>query len=302
LKIAPGQCGCGSADTDTDSDGTADCNDGCPNDPLKIAPGICGCGVADVDTDADTIPDCLDNCPGVSNVGQQDSDNDGFGNVCDNCALIANPSQADCNNDGIGDTCAIANGAPDCNLNGIPDTCDIAGGGSIDQNGNTIPDECEQSGGTPFCFGDGAANGGIDCPCMNNSTPGQQVGCLNSTLAGGQLLGTGTTSVSGDTLVLNATGLPPTGFAVFLQGVTITTVPFGDGVRCAGGALIRLATKPVVAGTVSYPVGAELPISVKGMVPPTGGVRYYQNYYRDPSGPCGTFFNVTSGVSVIWQP
>ena len=33
--------------TDTDGDGTADCNDGCPNDPNKIAPGICGCGNSD---------------------------------------------------------------------------------------------------------------------------------------------------------------------------------------------------------------------------------------------------------------
>jgi len=33
--------------TDTDGDGTADCNDGCPNDPNKIAPGNCGCGNSD---------------------------------------------------------------------------------------------------------------------------------------------------------------------------------------------------------------------------------------------------------------
>jgi hypothetical protein len=60
LKTAPGACGCGLSDADTDNDGTADCNDGCPSDPLKTAPGACGCGAADTDTDGDGTPDCLD--------------------------------------------------------------------------------------------------------------------------------------------------------------------------------------------------------------------------------------------------
>ena len=63
LKIAPGVCGCGTADVDSDGDGTLDCNDGCPLDPLKIAAGVCGCGVADTDTDNDGTADCLDGCP-----------------------------------------------------------------------------------------------------------------------------------------------------------------------------------------------------------------------------------------------
>ncbi len=63
LKIAPGICGCGVADADTDLDGTVDCLDGCPNDPLKTAPGTCGCGVAEVDTDHDGVLDCQDGCP-----------------------------------------------------------------------------------------------------------------------------------------------------------------------------------------------------------------------------------------------
>jgi len=62
-KVAPGACGCGVADTDTDGDGTADCNDLCPNDPAKTDPGACGCGVADTDTDGDGTPDCNDGCP-----------------------------------------------------------------------------------------------------------------------------------------------------------------------------------------------------------------------------------------------
>jgi hypothetical protein len=297
-KIAPGQCGCGVPDTDSDGDGVANCNDGCPNDPNKIAPGICGCGVSDVDTDGDGIPDCHDNCPHVFNPNQSDVDGDGVGDACDNCVHIPNPSQADCNGNGIGDACEIANGAPDCNFNGVPDSCDIANHTSQDLNGNGIPDECELNGGTPFCFGDGHPN----CPCSNNSASGAQQGCKNSTGVGGKLVGSGTTQVSADGLVLHASNMLQ-GACVFLQGDSVTTAVFGDGLRCAGGQLKRLATKSMAGGAASYPQGTDPKISVQGQVPPSGGVRYYQVFYRNPNGsPCGALFNITSGVNVIWQP
>ncbi len=302
LKIAPGICGCGVADTDSDGDGTADCNDGCPSDPLKIAPGLCGCGVPDTDSDGDGIANCIDNCPSVANASQADGDGDGVGNACDNCVGIANPSQGDCDGDNVGDACEIAAGSPDCNLNGVPDSCDIASATSLDLNSNGLPDECELNGGTPYCFGDGPSNGGPDCPCSNNASIGANTGCLNSTGVGGKLLGSGLTSVSADGLVLNATQLGSGLTSVFLQGDAVTSLPFGDGIRCAGGSLIRLGTKTNVGGSSSYPTGGDLAISVKGLVPPSGGVRYYAAYYRNVGGPCGANFNITNGVSVIWQP
>ncbi len=294
-KIAPGVCGCGVADVDTDGDGTLDCLDGCPNDPNKIAPGACGCGVADVDTDSDGLLDCLDNCPNVSNADQADADGDGVGDVCDNCPGISNPSQADCDNDNIGDACAIAGGSPDCNGNGIPDTCDIAAG-APDLNANGIPDECEQDGGTPFCIGSSG------CPCGNNSNPAQNAGCKNSTGLGGKLVGSGTTSVSLDGLQLTATNM--TGLvAVFFQGTGVVSFTYGDGHRCMGGQLLRVGKKSIVGGSATYPVGADPLISIKGNVPPAGNVvRYYQTVYRNVGGPCGSGFNVTNGVSVVWGP
>ncbi len=294
-KIAPGVCGCGVADVDTDGDGTLDCQDGCPNDPNKIAPGVCGCGVADTDVDSDGHLDCQDNCPTISNPNQLDTDSDGIGDVCDNCAFIANPNQADCDHDGIGDACAIAGGAPDCNLNGIPDTCDIAAG-DPDLNANGIPDECEQNGGSPYCFGSSG------CPCANNSSPAEHAGCRNSSGFGGRLVGSGLPSASFDTLVLSASHL--TGpLAVFFQGDGVVNLSFGDGHRCMGGALIRLGNKSPSGGNASYPVGADLPISVKGSIPIAGNVvRYYQTAYRNAAGPCGTFLNITNGVSVVWFP
>ncbi|MBF0107275.1 MAG: hypothetical protein HQM16_18345, partial [Deltaproteobacteria bacterium] len=61
-KTAPGTCGCGVADADSDNDGTKDCNDGCVNDASKTAPGICGCNVADTDSDGDGTHNCNDGC------------------------------------------------------------------------------------------------------------------------------------------------------------------------------------------------------------------------------------------------
>jgi hypothetical protein len=63
LKLAPGVCGCGIVDVDSDGDGTFDCHDGCPLDPLKVAVGQCGCGVEDTDSDGDGTADCHDGCP-----------------------------------------------------------------------------------------------------------------------------------------------------------------------------------------------------------------------------------------------
>jgi hypothetical protein len=117
LKSSPGTCGCGVSDADSDSDGVADCNDGCPNDPLKTSPGTCGCGVSDADSDSDGVADCIDNCP-----------------------TTANSSQADCDADQTGDACETA---PDCNQNGVPDSCDLASGLSTDIDSSGVPDECE---------------------------------------------------------------------------------------------------------------------------------------------------------------
>jgi uncharacterized repeat protein (TIGR01451 family) len=72
-KTSAGACGCGKADTDTDEDGTADCDDQCPNDADKTAPGTCGCGKSDEDADSDGTPDCNDACADDPNKTSPDS-------------------------------------------------------------------------------------------------------------------------------------------------------------------------------------------------------------------------------------
>jgi len=303
-KISPGICGCGTPDTDTDGDGTPDCHDPCPTDPLKIAPGQCGCNHPDTDTDGDGVADCIDNCPTVPNALQSDADGDGVGDACDNCPGYPNHDQADCNGNGVGDVCEIANGAPDCNMNGRPDSCDIAMGTSQDVNGDGIPDECESTNGIPYCFGDGS---GTACPCNNNSPRTAHAGCENSTGAGGQLTGSGNAKLSQDTFVLHAASLPPNTAALFFQGSTQNHGGAGtalyDGLVCAGGApVIRLGVKTASGGNASFPQGSDPLLHVKGQIPPAGGTRYYQVWYRNVSGPCGNFSNFTNGLMVLWLP
>jgi len=155
--------------------------------------------------------------------------------------------------------------------------------------------------GIPYCFGDGS---GTACPCGNNGAPGN--GCASSVNpAGGNLATSGSPSVSSDTLVLTATGLP-TGACLYFQGTTQlgggAGVAFGDGLRCTGGTVVRLGTKQNPGGTSSYPVAGDPPIHIKGN-DVAGDVRDYQCWYRNAAVFCTpSTFNLTNGVQVTWAP
>ena len=116
--------------------------------------------------------------------------------------------------------------------------------------------------------------------------------------------------LSEDTLQLTSSGELPSALTIFLQGdLTIAPVPFGDGLRCVGGALKRLRVENAVLGAAVYPDGAETPIHVRsqnlGDTIPPGATRGYQAYYRDPDlgfcpAPAGNTFNASSGLLVRW--
>jgi hypothetical protein len=152
---------------------------------------------------------------------------------------------------------------------------------------------------SPFCFGDGT---GAACPCGNSGAPGQ--GCANSAQSGGAVLAaSGTASTLNDSLVLQTSGMPGNATCIFLQGTTaVAAVPFGDGLRCVGGTLIRLGVKASSGGAASYPGSGDLPVSVRGAVPTNGGMRAYQVWYRDNNATFCTSatYNISSGVSVNW--
>ncbi len=152
--------------------------------------------------------------------------------------------------------------------------------------------------GTTYCFGDGS---GTACPCGNPG--GAHEGCANGGGRGAVLTSSGSLSVATADLVLWARGLLPGNAGLFLQGSTRVAggsgLPFGDGLRCAGGSVLRLQVRlPGADGTLHTTIS----------VPSTGGVaagdtRTYQTWYRDSqTTPCGTGFNLSNGLELVWSP
>ena len=151
--------------------------------------------------------------------------------------------------------------------------------------------------GSAFCFGDG---GGSPCACGN--TGGTGAGCANSAGAGGLLTAGGSDSAADDDLVLYASDLVPARPALPFAGVDPLNggdgVRFGDGLRCAGGTTVRLGIATSDAnGDVRFGPGLG---AIGGWSP--GDVRYFQVWYADPAGPCGSGFNLTNGIEVAFGP
>jgi hypothetical protein len=163
----------------------------------------------------------------------------------------------------------------------------------------------ETLGGTPtgsaFCLGDG---GGAACPCGNFGQPGQ--GCANSNGAGARLEAHGNASVGDDTLRLEVQPVPNTSL-LFFQGTQQVNsglgAGFGDGLRCAGGSVVRLKSRNAALNFAAYPAGGDAPVSVQGALPLAGGTRHYQVWYRNAAAFCtSATFNLSNGWSVTWTP
>jgi hypothetical protein len=155
--------------------------------------------------------------------------------------------------------------------------------------------------GTPYCFGDGS---GATCPCANNG--GASRGCGNLLYpAGARLTASGIASVTTDSLVLNASSMSGAQ-SWYFQATEQAAEPFGYGILCIGGTLIRIGQKGLVNGASSNPSGIDFPLSLKGAIPPSGGTRHYQVTYRQANPPCSPLptsnTNRTNGLTIIWTP
>jgi hypothetical protein len=100
---------------------------------------------------------------------------------------------------------------------------------------------------------------------------------------------------------LESTGLVSGQPGLYFQGNNAINAgsgnTFGDGLRCAGGSVIRLQVRAASAAGAS---STTVNIATKGGAS-VGDIRRYQLWYRDPSAsPCGSGFNLTNGVEVTW--
>jgi len=215
------------------------------------------------------------------------------GNDCDQNG-IPDECDEDCDGSGVPDACEQLS---DCNANGTPDSCDIADGSSLDANQDGIPDECSFA--VAYCFGD---DSGASCPCGNSSAAG--LGCANSSGGGGLLFAGGSPSVAADDVTFHARGLLISQAALLFTGTSRIQsgagLPFGDGLRCAGGQIRRLGVRlPGPDGAADWDFGGL----ASGNGWSAGEVRTYQVWYRDSnSSPCGSGYNLTNGLEVTFQP
>lgn len=113
---------------------------------------------------------------------------------------------------------------------------------------------------------------------------------------GGVIDWRGSTSIAANDLELRARDLPPDQFGVFFHGDVQVAVPAGDGLRCAGGATVRLGLSQVDAmgevgaafDQLALPPGAELA---------PGDERLFQFWHRD-----GASFNFSDALRVSFRP
>ncbi len=161
--------------------------------------------------------------------------------------------------------------------------------------------------GTPFCFGDGSLFAS-PCPCANFGAPGR--GCENSRSTGGARL-EASGSTSPDTLILAASGEPPTSFSVLFQASLLLYRPsaYGDGVLCMGRRLVALYRKKAAGGAIVVPGPNDPSVSARsaalGVPVVPGASRHYQIWYRDPAASfCGgsakSSVNLSNAVTIPW--
>jgi hypothetical protein len=188
----------------------------------------------------------------------------------------------------------------DCNENGVDDNAEVSSGASDDLNGNGIPDECEEF--VEFCNADGS---GTASPCGNDNDGSRGIaGAQNGFSAGGaSLRASGSGSAMAADFQLIAEGLIPAQPGLFFQGDNLINgslgINFGDGLRCAGGSVIRLEVG-FADSLGSVTTTGDL-ISRGGVV--AGDKKAYQIWYRDPStSPCGFGFNLSNGVKGEFSP
>jgi len=163
-------------------------------------------------------------------------------------------------------------------------------------NGMQVIQTTGGSAGTAYCFGDVTS-----CPCANGGSA--ESGCANGSGAGGALSSSGSNSIASDDLVLSGSDLIASQPGLYFQGNNAINgglgVQFGDGLRCAGGGVIRLQVRFADAAGSS---ATSISVATKGGCA-AGDVKRYQLWYRDPNTtPCGAQFNLTNGVEVTYGP
>ncbi len=92
------------------------------------------------------------------------------------------------------------------------------------------------------------------------------------------------------------------------MGGGTTELPFGDGLRCVAPGAATICRFGVRSGGEEglFVEGPGIVAFTQALEPACridpGETWYFQGWYRDPIGPCGSFFNLSQAVSVTFTP
>ncbi|MFT5050270.1 MAG: hypothetical protein ACI8QZ_001671 [Chlamydiales bacterium] len=129
-----------------------------------------------------------------------------------------------------------------------------------------------------------------------------------SSTAGAVMGSSGSTSLGAGDFTLEATQLPGQKPGLFYYGASSIQTPFGDGFRCVGaGGIGTFRLYPIAhsdpTGSIARPIDFPASPTGAGTGQITGGSTWhFQLWFRDPTGPGGTGFNLTDSLTVTFCP
>ncbi len=198
--------------------------------------------------------------------------------------------------------CVGVHSVPDLNGDGRPEVVvgwQLAPGALGPYSGRVTwyADDVYPPAGNLLALGDGS---GLPCPCGNTGQVG--AGCANSTGFGAELRAWGSTSLAQSTLYFELSHTPPNAMALVYCGTLAANgglgVPFGDGLRGAGGLTKRFHPYHTCSdGRFIWGPSLEFQAGWGA-----GDTRVFQAWYRNPGGPCGSTFNFSNAVRVTLAP
>jgi hypothetical protein len=143
-------------------------------------------------------------------------------------------------------------------------------------------------------------------PCGNTQVSG---GCTNALGLGATLSAAGSSSTALDDLRFEVRDMQPAKSAMLFMGGGTGQAVLGDGLRAVTGGGVGFFRYPLRTSDASgtFVEGPGLVAAGGQRFPPqgqllSGSVWYFQCWYRDTSGPCGTGTNLTNAVQVTFVP
>ena len=122
---------------------------------------------------------------------------------------------------------------------------------------------------------------------------------VNSYGTEARILPAGSSSVAANSLSFVCQAFPSANTGILVASTNQAQVPFGDGFRCVGPGVVRLAATAASQGVAVYTVNLA---QGSGTAITPGSTWNFQAFYRDNALPGGSGFNLTDAVSIPMTP